>query len=139
MVVYIISSILKQCWSVGYVSLLTFSFIFKKQKPMKYSNCWRNLNDLSFCKQKLCFSWWRWFYFPERTESESLSAGQIVGILIGTITLLIILIVILLVIRRHFRKGSYFTRDEHGFTNAMYLKTVESVSVSDDGAEKRNT
>ncbi|XP_022332922.2 macrophage mannose receptor 1-like isoform X2 [Crassostrea virginica] len=78
-------------------------------------------------------------FYLERTESESLSAGQIVGILIGTITLLIILIVILLVIRRHFRKGSYFTRDEHGFTNAMYLKTVESVSVSDDGAEKRNT
>ncbi|XP_061163166.1 macrophage mannose receptor 1-like [Saccostrea echinata] len=75
----------------------------------------------------------------ERSASDGLTAGQIIGILIGTVTLLIIIIVILLVSRHYLRTGKYGASDDHGFTNAMYLKTVESVSVSGEGALKNNS
>lgn len=67
----------------------------------------------------------------EPDEPNILTAGQIVGILIGTVTLLIIIIVVLLVIKHQLQKGGYVTNSAHGFTNAMYLKTVESVSVAE--------
>lgn len=67
----------------------------------------------------------------ERDEPNALTAGQVVGILIGTVTLLIIIIVVLLVIKHQLRKGGYMTNSEHGFTNAMYLKTADSVSVAE--------
>lgn len=70
-------------------------------------------------------------YFSEPDEPNILTAGQIVGILIGTVTLLIIIIVVLLVIKHQLQKGGYVTNSAHGFTNAMYLKTVESVSVAE--------
>ncbi|XP_048752140.2 macrophage mannose receptor 1-like isoform X2 [Ostrea edulis] len=75
----------------------------------------------------------------DRSESAVLTAGQIIGILIGAGTLLMIGIVIIFVSRHYFRTGSYSANNEHGFTNAMYLKNADSVSMSGEGTVKNNT
>jgi large-conductance mechanosensitive channel len=76
-------------------------------------------------------------YFVDRSASAVLTTGQIIGILIGVVALLIIGVVIFFVIRHYFRIGR--TNNAEGYTNAMYLKNADSVSMSDEGTMKNKT
>ena len=63
--------------------------------------------------------------------NESLTAGQIIGILIG-ITLLGIIIAAAVYVTLRMRKTATYSTNSEGFSNALYSKSVENVSISDD-------
>ena len=61
---FIVYSILKQCWSVGYVSLLTLSFINFDIIAVYFLNCIKHISELSFLTDEwMVHVFWKLIFF----------------------------------------------------------------------------